>query len=66
MVRPKGNIIFEISYEYMYNNIQIHFELVSKKRAYSALNKLRWYSKTGTQYRDKLFYIRGVSDEKTV
>ncbi|CCW09294.1 DNA, complete sequence [Bacillus sp. GeD10] len=27
---------------------------------------LRWYSKTGTQYRDKLFYIRGVSDEKTV
>jgi hypothetical protein len=22
--------------------------------------------KTGTQYRDKLFYIRGVSDEKTV
>ncbi|CCW04287.1 DNA, complete sequence [Bacillus sp. GeD10] len=29
-------------------------------------HKLRWYSKTGTQYRDKLFYIRGVSDEKTV
>ncbi|MEK4774555.1 hypothetical protein MKY31_30390 [Bacillus sp. FSL M8-0139] len=27
---------------------------------------VRWYSKTGTQYRDKLFYIRGVSDEKTV
>jgi len=27
---------------------------------------MRWYSKTGTQYRDKLFYIRGVSDEKTV
>ena len=25
---------------------------------------MRWYSKTGTQYRDKLFYIRGVSDEK--
>ncbi|EOQ57233.1 hypothetical protein IAY_07188 [Bacillus cereus TIAC219] len=29
-------------------------------------SKLRWYSKTGTQYRDKLFYMRGVSDEKTV
>ncbi|WP_445662125.1 HNH endonuclease [Bacillus sp. FSL R12-0069] len=27
---------------------------------------MRWYSKTGTQYRYKLFYIRGVSDEKTV
>ncbi|MGE6964105.1 transposase [Bacillus thuringiensis] len=25
---------------------------------------MRWYSKTGTQYRDKLFYVRGVSDEK--
>ena len=30
------------------------------------LVEMRWYSKTGTQYRDKLFYIRGVSDEKTV
>ncbi|MGR5881709.1 hypothetical protein ACT7DC_09495 [Bacillus cereus] len=27
-------------------------------------DSMRWYSKTGTQYRDKLFYIRGVSDEK--
>lgn len=35
----RGNIIFEISYEYMYDDIQTHFELISKKRAYSALNK---------------------------
>lgn len=34
-----GNIIFEIPYEYMYDDIQTHFQLVSKKRAYSALNK---------------------------
>ncbi|XLP22112.1 phage replisome organizer N-terminal domain-containing protein [Bacillus toyonensis] len=28
--------------------------------------KMRWYSKTGTQYRDKLFYIRGVSKRRNV
>lgn len=32
----------------------------------NVIGPMRWYSKTGTQYRDKLFYIRGVSDEKTV
>ncbi|EJR93454.1 hypothetical protein IKE_05851 [Bacillus cereus VD196] len=30
------------------------------------LVQMRWYSKTGTQYRYKLFYIRGVSDKKTL
>ncbi|EEM19429.1 hypothetical protein bthur0001_54390 [Bacillus thuringiensis serovar tochigiensis BGSC 4Y1] len=36
------------------------------KEQQKTITRLRWYSKTGTQYRYKLFYIRGVSDEKTV
>ncbi len=41
-------------------------EIFSENFGSMVIVVLRWYSKTGTQYRDKLFYKRGVSDEKTV
>ncbi|OUB20145.1 hypothetical protein BK708_19020 [Bacillus thuringiensis serovar yunnanensis] len=60
-------IVVDISNDYGdFGEIEKNLELYVEEQSVVNKPEMRWYSKTGTQYRDKLFYIRGVSDEKTV